>query len=149
MVFVLLAGCCPAVIHQQGKEISGSGLLCPYLITKINCLIFKLARNQEHTCDREQWHSTSKLKQNNHRPLNYRGNWAFRANWNLFYCFLLFSSRSPVCDPLRKMLTPESPVADRVWQSGDQIRDFSPDILGPFSKAMPNHLHVQMPSNSG
>lgn len=99
--------------------------------------------------EKEQLHSRSKLEQSNHSPLNYRGNKAFSANWNVFYFFLLFCSRSPVCDPLRKLLTPESPVGDRIRQTGDQNREFSPDILGQVSKAVPDHVHVRISSNPG
>lgn len=99
--------------------------------------------------EKEQLHSRSKLKQTNHSPLNYRGNQAFSANWNIFYFFLLFISRSPVCDPPKKLLTPESPVGDQLRQTGDQFREFSPDILGQVSKAVPDHLNVQMSSNPG
>ena len=64
--------------------------------------------------EKEQLHSRSKLKQTNDSPLNYRGNQAYSANWNIFFLFLLFSSRSPVCDPLRKLLTTELPVGDKI-----------------------------------
>lgn len=93
------------------------------------------------TCviEKEQLRSRSKLKQTHHSLLNYRGNQAFSANWNTFFFCLLFSSRSPVCDPLRKLLTPELPVGDQIRQTGDQFREFSPDILGQVSKAVTNH----------
>lgn len=99
--------------------------------------------------EKEQLHSRSKLKQTNHSPLNYRGNQAFSASWNIFYFFLLCSSRCPVCDPPRKLLTAELPVGDQIWQTGNQFREFSPDILGQVSKAVPDHLHVQISSNPG
>lgn len=64
--------------------------------------------------EKEQLHSRSKPKWTNHSPLNYRGNQAFSANCNIFYFFLHFNSRCPVCDPQRKLLTPELAVGDKI-----------------------------------
>lgn len=64
--------------------------------------------------EKEQLPSRSKPKRTNHGPLNYRGNQAASANCNMFYFFLHFNSRCPVCDPQRKVLIPELAVGDQI-----------------------------------